>query len=504
VFVDHGVVTDDAVPSFEGLAVLVAGLRADVAELRAENLALRGENAALRAENERLRRQVSRNSGNSSMPPSSDDQPGRPQPRQRAKPGGGRSRGKQPGAPGTALAWSDSPDRVEPLYPAECGSCGNGLAEAAEAGVRARQVIEIPLITAKRTEFHLYKRRCSCGHVTCAELPPGVADVPVSYGPNLQSFAVYLLVVHAVPVERCQQLIADVSGARPSAGFVHGMLKRAAMGLAGFEKLVKTLLTLAHVVHFDETTLKCGARGTGRSGAKKYVWVASTGKYTAYFLGGRDTGSFTAFGIGQAFRGVAVHDRYDLYDRGVLDQAAGHQLCCSHLLRDLEDAAECYPGQHWPAQAQRALRGLIHEHHQARDAGLAQIPAAVRDQLISDFRHAVRIGLADLPRIPGPKSTTAQLPGRCLLEALRDRQDDVLRFVSDTAIPPTNNQAERDLRPLKTQQKISGRLQSEDTTRHRLTIRGYISTATKHGINAMTAILDAITGNPWTPTYVNM
>lgn len=484
--------------------MLVAVLRAEVAELRAENLALREENLALRAENERLRRQVSRNSGNSSMPPSSDDQPGKPQPRQQTMPGRGRSRGKQPGAPGTALAWSDSPDEVKPLYPAECGDCGNGLDGAAEAGVTARQMIEIPLVTAKRTEFHLYKRRCSCGQVTRAALPPGVADVPVSYGPNLQAFAVYLLVVHAIPVERCQQLIADVSGARPSVGFVHGMLERAATVLAGFEKLVKALLTLSHVVHFDETTLRCGARGTGKAGAKKYVWVASTGQYTAYFLGGRDIGSFTAFGIGEAFRGVAVHDRYDLYDRGVLDQAAGHQLCCSHLLRDLEDAAECYPDQHWPTQAQQALRGLIHEHHQARDAELAEIPAQIREPLISTFRHAVRVGLADLPRVPGPKSKTAQLPGRCLLETLRDREDDVLGFVFDTRIPPTNNQGERDLRPLKTQQKISGRLQSETTTQHRLTIRGYISTATKHGINAMTAILDAVTGKPWTPAHVNV
>ena len=115
----------------------------------------------------------------------------------------------------------------------------------------------------------------------------------------------------------------------------------------------------------------------------------------------------------------------------------------------------------------------------------------------------MRVGLADLPRIPGPPSKTAQLPGRCLLEALRNREDDVLRFVFDTTIPPTNNQGERDLRPLKTQQKISGRLQSEKTTRHRLTIRGYVSTAAKHGINAMTAVLGAITGTPWTPAHVN-
>jgi len=58
---------------------------------------------------------------------------------------------------------------------------------------------------------------------------------------------------------------------------------------------------------------------------------------------------------------------------------------------------------------------------------------------------------------------------------------------------------DRDLRPNKTQQKISGRLTSEKATTNRLTIRSYVSTAVKHGINAMTALRDAITGNPWTP-----
>jgi hypothetical protein len=259
------------------------------------------------------------------MPPSSDDQPGKAQPKRRAKPGSGRSRGKQSGAPGSALAWSDAPDEVHRLHPDQCGGCGNALAGAQEAGVSARQSIEFPLVTARRIEYRLHTRRCGCGHLTRAALPPGVADVPVSYGPNRQAFVVYLLVVHAIPVERCQMLIADVTGARVSAGFMHGMLARAAAALAGFEALVKTLITVSHVVHFDETTLRCGAKGS-----KRYVWVAGTEKYTAYHLGGRDTGSFTAFGIGQGFTGIAVHDRYDLYDRGVLSGCAGHQLCCAH------------------------------------------------------------------------------------------------------------------------------------------------------------------------------
>ena len=78
------------------------------------------------------------------------------------------------------------------------------------------------------------------------------------------------------------------------------------------------------------------------------------------------------------------------------------------------------------------------------------------------FRHGVAVGLSEVRRVPCAKSK--QPPARTLLECLRHREADVLRFLTDTAIPPPSNQAERDLRPSKTQQKISSRLRSEKTT----------------------------------------
>jgi hypothetical protein len=100
-----------------------------------------------------------------------------------------------------------------------------------------------------------------------------------------------------------------------------------------------------------------------------------------------------------------------------------------------------------------------------------------------------------VPKVPGRK----QRPGHDLLECLRDRQADVLRFTTDLRIPPTSNQAERDLRPAKTQQKISGRLRSEQVTRDRYAIRGYISIVAKHGAHVLTAIHDASSAIPGCP-----
>lgn len=96
-------------------------------------------------------------------------------------------------------------------------------------------------------------------------------------------------------------------------------------------------------------------------------------------------------------------------------------------------------------------------------------------------------------------SRPGERKARLLLEVLRDRTADVLRFAQDLRVPPTSNHAERDLRPAKLQQNISGRLTSDKRTHDRYTIRGYISTAIKHGAGAIDVLRDALTGTPWIP-----
>jgi transposase len=124
-----------------------------------------------------------------------------------------------------------------------------------------------------------------------------------------------------------------------------------------------------------------------------------------------------------------------------------------------------------------------------------QRPGAV-DGSLPAHRCGVLVGLSDTTAAgTRPGQRKARLP----LEALRDRHADVLRFAHDPKVPPTPNQAERDLRPSKVQQNISGRLTSETRTQDRYTIRGYVSTAIKHGLNAIAVPRDALTGQPWMP-----
>ena len=313
----------------------------------------------------------------------------------------------------------------------------------------------------------------------------------MSYGLNIQAWCVFLLAAHHVPAERCADVIGSLTGIRPSDGWVHSMLARAAKAVRHVNMLIRVLVITAAVLCADETPLRAGP---GPKTRKKYLLVACTNLLTYYFLGDRSMKTFDAFVFPDLSGAVLVHDRYQNYDAipGVV-----HQLCCAHLLRDLQDAAQAYPDAIWPGQAAHALRALIHAANTAREQGLPAVPAEDTAGDLRLFRNAVRVGLSQVRRVPG--ANTKQRPGRMPLQCLNDREADILRFPTDLRIPPTSNQAERDLLPAKTQQKISGRLHAETVTRHRYAIRGYISTAAKHGIDIITVIRDALAGNPWMP-----
>lgn len=246
-----------------------------------------------------LERRLGQNSGNSSLPPSSD-RFGKPKPRSLRK-ATGRKPGKQPGSLGTALRQVD-PDEVVDHVPAECTGCGADLDDARDAGVVHRQVHDIPEVTTRVTEHRLHKRRCSCGCVTTAAAPPGV-NAPVIYGPNLRALAVYLVVFQHVPVERAAQLITDVPGAGCSTGWISSVLGQAGDALVDVEALIMTLITLAHLLHVDET-------GLNVSGAKQWLHVACTDKLTAYHLHeSRGRGPVDEFAVLPGYSGIGCTTR---------------------------------------------------------------------------------------------------------------------------------------------------------------------------------------------------
>jgi transposase len=495
-------VPESSRPSYEELAALVVSQAAVIESLTARV----AEQEARIAE---LERQLGRNSKNSSMPPSSDRFAGEgKQPRR-----GGRRPGKQPGAPGAGLQMSGDPDEIIDHVPAACGGCGAGLGGAgdgvsglAAAGFVARQVHDLPERVAPQViEHRLHRVRCGCGHVSTAPAP-GQVTASVQYGPRLTALIAYLVVVQHLPYERAVTLVADLCpGLNPSTGWAVTAVARAADALGGANDQIRDLLRRQPVLHADET-------GTSIAGNRWWLHVACTPTLTAFHLDrSRGRVAVNTFGIlassdptssdptseqAEAFSGTLVHDALSVYDAYT---AAAHALCGAHILRELTAAAQAHSQQAWPRAAIDALTDLLTAAHTARGQGRTAIPPDVLDPLLRRWNHAVRVGLACHPKTPGRKQSKT----RNLLQRLRNRAGQVLAFTHDLTVPFSNNQAERDLRPAKTQLKISGCHRSATGARNWLAIRAYTSTARKNGIHIPTALHDAITGNAWSPSYTD-
>jgi len=400
----------------------------------------------------------------------------------------GRKPGKQPGAQGSTLRRTEDPTRTRNHVAPECGGCGGSLADAETVKVTARQVCDLPEeTTVEVVEHRMHARRCGCGHVTDAPAPAGVT-APIQYGPRLRALAAYLVVYQHVPVARAAELIAEVTGAAVSTGWISSVVAATGEACEPVEDAIRAQLVASYLLHVDETSINV-------NGARWWIHVASTKTLTSYFLHkSRARKAVVEFGVLPTFTGIAVHDAYAVYD-GPTFAAAMHALCGSHIARELVAAGEADPDNAWPKAALDAFYGLNTAAHTARDQDLPAIPAEILDPLLHQWKHALLCGFADNPRRDGRKQSKT----RNLLTRLTSRDEEVLRFARDLTVPFTNNLAERDVRPAKTQLKISGSHRSSGGAEAWLRIRGYISTMRKNGIAVLAGLHDLICGNPWLP-----
>jgi hypothetical protein len=157
-------------------------------------------------------------------------------------------------------------------------------------------------------------------------------------------------------------------------------------------------------------------------------------------------------------------------------------LCAAHIARELIAADETHSAQHWPQQAVDVLFAL---NTPPIPPASSDNPRFHRTPPIHWFMPGGTPSWSAWPNIPAGRAANSPKT-RNVLERLRDRED-VLRFAHDLTVPFTNNQAERDLRPTKTQTKISGTFPSETSARAGARTRGYVYTALKHDITAFDA-----------------
>jgi transposase len=449
------------------------------------NAELEEKLVAMAEEIAELRRRLAKTSDNSSKPPSSDGLKKKPSAPRSLRGKSGKKSGGQVGHRGDTLRQTLTPDFVRRHEAARCGACQGALTAAMARGVERRQVFDLPQPRLEVTEHQARIYCCAdCRALTTAAFPDGV-NAHVQYGPRMRAAAIYCNVQQLIPEDRVCQLLRDLFGAVSlCAASVTNWVNGAARTLGGVVEHILTRLTDGGVRHLDET----GFRVAG-----KLHWLHSVSNlaFTHYRLSAR-RGDIPTFLNG----GTIVHDHFKPY-YAHMSGVDAHALCGAHHLRELK-AIEEIEKEPWAKAMSTLLNTANRLKHEAQDRGETKLSEPVRQDIIGKYKAILANGLAFHKRQPplakslGARGRKARRPGNNLLLRLRDFQNDVLRFITDFAVPFTNNQAEQDLRMMKVRMKISGSFRTFEGAQTFADIRSVISTARKHGLN----ILDTLTRPP--------
>lgn len=441
---------------------------------------LHEENQRLRDENRRLRDQIAQNSRNSSKPPSQDTYGSV----KKSDSGpSARKAGGQKGHKGQGGKLKDNPNEKLEYTLGDCPGCGQDLRQVPVDEIIRKQIEDIPEIKTTVIEHRIEVKTCpACG----VRWQAGGSELQheFEYGPNVKALAVYMSTYQFIPQKRIKELLG-VFGIELSTGTLNNFRKAATKRIEPFIQTLRQSLVKAPSAHFDETGIKVG-------GVNHWVHVAST--LLLSFFGihkRRGQKAHQDMDILPKFNGILHRDSYRAYN----DYAQGrNSLCCAHILRELHFAIERDAQQSW-AQPMIELLLRIKKQVEGRSEPVADHRWQGRHR--KRYRQLIQQGLSMNPHAQRPdgqvRGATKQSKTYNLLVRLRDREDDILRFMTEALAEFTNNQAERDLRMNKVRAKVSGGFRALTSAEEFMQIRSLISTAVKQAACPLQTLVQVFT-----------
>jgi len=464
-------------------------IRKELQQLAAENVFLRQELHKALERIKTLEGQLSKNSTNSSKPPSSDGLK-KPKPKSlREK--GTRKTGGQNGHAGKTLLQVETPDVVVNYGVDICENCLASLADVAANDHERRQEFDLPEIKPIVTEHCAEIKNCRiCGLKNKGKFPEGITQA-VQYGPRLKATASYMNHYQLIPYGRLAEMLGDIFKCPLSEGTLFNIHKTAYENLEEYEAEVKQQLIRSPVANFDESGLRV---------LKELYWLhaVSTSTLTHYEVHKkRGVEAMKAIGILPHFKGRAIHDHWKPY----FQFKCKHGLCNTHHSRELIYQEEQY-SEKWAEKMKGCLFEIKQEVEVYKAAGKLKLPAKRLRYFEKKYDKILKAGIKEIPVVHQTgkkKGKLKQHPAKNLADRLIAFKAETLAFMYDFMVPFTNNLAEQAIRMNKVKQKISGCFRSFTGAQMFLRIRGYISTARKNGLNPLDSLTDVFKGTPFIP-----
>ena len=429
----------------------------EVERLRQENERLLRENAEQKKRIADLERQLAlrqQNSTTTSKPPSSDGLAGRQRERgRRIK--SRRTRGGQPGHPGhwRPLVGAERVNTIVDLVPTECRHCQQTLrARDAIGNPRRHQVTELPPIEAHITEYRCHRLRCAaCGTMTQAPLPE---EAEGQFGAQLTALIAYLTVVCRLPRLVVQRLLEGALHIPISLGSTQKAWEEASAAVAAPYEELQAALPSQAVLNADET-------GHRTNGAKRWLWTLVAPTFVFYTIATSRGSDVLRRLLGTTFGGALGSDRLPTYLTYDSDR---RQFCWSHFTRNLmsaQELAKTAAGTRFCREALALQRRLFRLWHRYRGDPHTRGGPITREQLIAKALPLEKAFFALGERYVNAAANDVSN----LARALFIHHQHFFTFVHEDGVEPTNNIAERALRPAVQWRKIMFGNRSDDGER---------------------------------------
>ena len=267
--------------------------------------------------------QLPKNSSNSSIPPSKDEN--RPKRNQSLREITGRKPGGQEGHKGSTLTMVEVPDKTEKLIPDYCNYCGKDLREIEAILNSKRQVVEIPPIKPIYIEYQSYVRVCSCGHQQKGDYPSHITN-HIQYGASVEAYVGYFSVYQYLPFKRMSELFSHVFNLPISQGSIGNLLQRLGDKSQVVYDAIQNNIAKSRSVGGDETGLKV-------NGDKFWAWIWQNTMLTFIAISINRGKQTVQRLFPKGFVNAILNS--DRWKTHITTHAHGHQLCFAHLLRDL-------------------------------------------------------------------------------------------------------------------------------------------------------------------------
>jgi transposase len=404
-----------------------------------------------------------KNSSNSSIPPSKDEN--RPLKNQSLRAVSGKKIGGQEGHKGSTLLFFE-PTNVIKDDLNFCSECGKSLENIAEVLLDKRQVIEIPFIKPIVNEYQRISKTCTCGHCTKTMLPSHIS-APVQYGASVETMVAYMSARQYMPFGRMQEYFSSVFNLKISQGTIQNILLRVSNILMPAYDLIKVQIESAFYLGGDETSIKI-------NGIKNWFWTLQNHLYT--FIICTNNRAFET--LNQLFpnglpNAIIGHDCYSAWFKLF---ARLHQACLAHIQRDIKYFIESYPSCQWIKDVKQLFYDAIEWSKTERKSE-------------QDYKKRL-FDLIDNP----PLEIYSQL--KPFVKRLSKYRESLLTFLDYDFVPSDNNGSERAIRNVKVKAKVSNQFKTIENANIFAIIRSVIDTLIKNKRDVLPNLFQLINIRP--------